>query len=90
MLLTGEMIEPEDAERWGLVNRMVPEDHLEEVTMALANKFSKKSLCCSLIITHQVGHHIFEAVNGQLEHREYLADRIDGSGIRPFSRHLGI
>ena len=43
MLLTGEMIETEDAERWGLVNRMVPEDHLEEVTMALTNKFAKKS-----------------------------------------------
>ena len=30
MLLTGEMIAPEDAERWGLVNRKVPEDHLEK------------------------------------------------------------
>ncbi len=43
MLLTGEMIETEDAERWGLVNRMVPEDHLEEVTMALANKIGQES-----------------------------------------------
>ncbi|MBW1868474.1 MAG: hypothetical protein JRI73_04075 [Deltaproteobacteria bacterium] len=42
MLLTGEMIETEDAERWGLVNRMVPEDHLEEVTMALANKIGQE------------------------------------------------
>jgi len=43
MLLTGEMIEAEDAERWGLVNKVVPGDQLEEATMALANKLAKKS-----------------------------------------------
>jgi enoyl-CoA hydratase/carnithine racemase len=42
MLLTGEMIEPEDAERWGLVNRKVPENHLEETIMVLASKLKKK------------------------------------------------
>jgi len=64
MLLTGEMIETEDAERWGLVNRMVPEDHLEEVTMALANKIGQEKPRGLLIITHQVRHHLFKAVNG--------------------------
>ncbi|MBL7225839.1 MAG: enoyl-CoA hydratase/isomerase family protein [Desulfobacteraceae bacterium] len=43
MLLTGEMIDAEDAERWGLVNKVVPGDQLEEATMALANKLAKKS-----------------------------------------------
>ena len=43
MLLTGEMIEAEDAERWGLVNKVVPGDQLEEATMALANKLAQKS-----------------------------------------------
>ncbi len=43
MLLTGEMIDAEDAERWGLVNKVVPADQLEEATMALANKLAEKS-----------------------------------------------
>jgi len=43
MLLTGEMIDAEDAERWGLVNKVVPEDQLEDATMDLANKLAKKS-----------------------------------------------
>ena len=43
MLLTGDMIDAEDAERWGLVNKVVPADQLEEETMALANKLTEKS-----------------------------------------------
>lgn len=43
MLLTGDMIDAEDAERWGLVNKVVPVDQLEEETMALANKLAEKS-----------------------------------------------
>jgi enoyl-CoA hydratase/carnithine racemase len=43
MLLTGDMIDAEDAERWGLVNHVVPADQLEEATMTLANKLAEKS-----------------------------------------------
>ena len=43
MLLTGDMIDAEDAERWGLVNKVVPGDQLEGETMALANKLAEKS-----------------------------------------------
>jgi enoyl-CoA hydratase/carnithine racemase len=43
MVMTGDMIEARDAERWGLVNRVVPLDKLEEQTMALANKLAEKS-----------------------------------------------
>jgi enoyl-CoA hydratase/carnithine racemase len=43
MLLTGDMVEAQDAERWGLVNKVVPVDKLEEETMALANKLAEKS-----------------------------------------------
>ena len=43
MLLTGDMIEAEDAERWGLVNKVVPKDQLEDETMALAKKLAEKS-----------------------------------------------
>jgi len=43
MLLTGDMVSAEDAERWGLVNKVVPLEQLEEATMALANKLAEKS-----------------------------------------------
>ena len=43
MVLTGDMYDAKDAEQWGLVNRVVPQDKLEEETMALANKLAKKS-----------------------------------------------
>ena len=43
MLLTGDMIDARDAEQWGLVNKVVPGDQLEEETMALANKLAEKS-----------------------------------------------
>jgi len=43
MLLTGDMVSTEDAERWGLVNKVVPPDQLEEATMALAHQLAEKS-----------------------------------------------
>jgi enoyl-CoA hydratase/carnithine racemase len=43
MVLTGDMIDARDAERWGLVNKVVPADQLEEETMALASKLAEKS-----------------------------------------------
>jgi enoyl-CoA hydratase/carnithine racemase len=43
MLLTGDMVDASDAERWGLVNKVVPRDELEKATMVLANKLAEKS-----------------------------------------------
>jgi enoyl-CoA hydratase/carnithine racemase len=44
MLLTGEMISAKEAERIGLVNRVVPASELTSATMALANKIAAKSI----------------------------------------------
>lgn len=43
MVLTGEMITAAEAERLGLVNKVVPKDKLEEATMELAGKLAAKS-----------------------------------------------
>ena len=43
LLLTGDMIDAQTAEKWGLVNKVVPKDQLEAETMALAQKLAAKS-----------------------------------------------
>jgi enoyl-CoA hydratase/carnithine racemase len=43
MLLTGEPISAETAADWGLVNSVVPADHLEDATTALATRIAEAS-----------------------------------------------
>jgi len=43
LLMTGDMIDAETAERWGLVNRVAPAGKLREETLALAKKIAAKS-----------------------------------------------
>jgi len=43
MLLSGDMIDAKEAERLGLVNKVVPVDKLEEETFAFAQKLISKS-----------------------------------------------
>lgn len=43
MILTGEIINAEEAFRYGLVNQVVPADHLESKTMEIANRIAEKS-----------------------------------------------
>lgn len=43
MLLTGELIEAEQARQWGLVNRVVPPEALDAAVLALARQIAGKS-----------------------------------------------
>lgn len=43
LVLTGDLIEAKEAERIGLINKVVPADKLEEETMKLAKKLAGKS-----------------------------------------------
>jgi enoyl-CoA hydratase/carnithine racemase len=40
MLFTGDFLEAKDAERYGLLNRLVPAEELEGETMALARRIA--------------------------------------------------
>lgn len=44
MMLTGEMISPKKALEWGLANRVVPEEQLEEETLKLAESIACNSV----------------------------------------------
>jgi enoyl-CoA hydratase/carnithine racemase len=54
MLLSGDMIDAREAERLGLVNKIVPADKLEEETFAFAQKLINKSP-----IAIQMGKHFY-------------------------------
>ena len=43
MVLTGDIIPASEAQRLGLINRVVPEDQLEEATMEMAEKIAAKN-----------------------------------------------
>ncbi len=43
MVMTGDMYDAKDVERWGLVNKVVPLEKLDEEVMGLANKLAEKS-----------------------------------------------
>jgi len=43
MVMTGDLIDAGEAERWGLVNKVVPQEKLEEETIVLAKKLAEKS-----------------------------------------------
>ena len=43
MLMTGDLINAETAERYGLVNRVVPAEHLDSEVTQLAEKINTKS-----------------------------------------------
>lgn len=43
MLMTGEFIDAHKAEEWGLINRVVEQDELDDACIALANKIVSKS-----------------------------------------------
>jgi enoyl-CoA hydratase/carnithine racemase len=52
MLFTARLISAHEAERWGLVNRVVPVERLETETMELARHIAQASLSCLAIGKH--------------------------------------
>ncbi len=66
MLFTGRMVSAEEAERWGLVNKVVPESELEASAMELARNVAAAS---PLVLA--IGKQAFYATVEQDERRAY-------------------
>src|SRR4051812_37926981 len=66
MLLTGELVDARTAADWGLVNRVVPADELDDAALALAEKIAEAS---PLVIG--IGKEAFYAQAELDEHRAY-------------------
>ncbi len=54
LLFTGDWLSARDAEKWGLINKAVPADKLEETVMAVASKLKEKSPMASKFIKFAV------------------------------------
>jgi enoyl-CoA hydratase/carnithine racemase len=54
LLLTGDWLTAKEAEQWGLINKTVPADKLEETVMAVANKLKERSTMASKFIKYEV------------------------------------
>lgn len=89
LLLTGDWLSPEEAERLGLVNKVVPADKLEETAQELAAKLAKKSPLASRTIKLLVNKGMQADLNTGLELEISAVIQHEGSedvkeGIRAF------
>lgn len=83
MLLTGEFIDAATAERWGLINRAVPRDRLDDEVMALVNDLAKLSRY-ALQIGKDGFYKQIEATQAQAY--EMMADAISRNAVMPDGR----
>ena len=87
LLFTGDWLEAEDAERYGVLNRLVPYEDLEAETMAMASRIANKSPVANRLVKGMVyrglgqslEEHLPEAAHAEVlslaseDHREALA-----------------
>lgn len=70
ILLTGDFLEAEEAERIGVLNRLVPSEDLEETTMELANKIASGPPIAMRLTRRQV----YEGLGYDIETALHRAD----------------
>ena len=89
LILTGRMIDAKEAERLGVVNKVVPPDKLREEVVALANEIIEKSPIivkyAKAAITRPVDAHMLSGLNHELELISLcFATEDNKEGIRAF------
>jgi enoyl-CoA hydratase/carnithine racemase len=73
LLLTGDVISPEEALALGIVNRVVPHDHLMEEALNLAEKIAEKPPLAVRMIKRAV----YQAQTGSLQsHLDYISSQL--------------
>jgi enoyl-CoA hydratase/carnithine racemase len=73
LLLTGDIINPEEALALGIVNRVVPHDHLMEEALNLAEKIAEKPPLAVRMIKRAV----YQAQTGSLRsHLDYISSQL--------------
>ena len=80
MLLTGEFVDAATAERWGLINRAVPKDRLDDEVMALVDQLAKLSRY-ALQIGKEGFYKQIEATQAQAY--EMMAEAISCNAVAP-------
>jgi 2-(1,2-epoxy-1,2-dihydrophenyl)acetyl-CoA isomerase len=73
LLCTGDMIEAKDAERIGLVNKVVSPDQLNSITKALAVKLAKGAPIAMGMIKEAIYLNLSQDVESALSHAAYMA-----------------
>jgi enoyl-CoA hydratase/carnithine racemase len=83
MLLTGRFIDATTAERWGLINRAVPREHLDAEVMALVNELAQLSRYAL-----QIGKEGFykQVESTQAEAYALMAEAISCNAVAPDGR----
>lgn len=73
LLLTGEVIPPEEALELGIVNRVVPHENLMDETFAMAEKIARRPPVAVRMIKRAV----FQALNSDLRsHLDYISSQL--------------
>ena len=96
LFMTGELIEGTTAEEWGLVNKAVPEEELEEATLHLARKIMRIPLEVNILHKHSVNRWMeiqglqpaihsaaeFDVYTAFIDGRPGFRERVEEDGLR--------
>jgi enoyl-CoA hydratase len=72
LLYTGDLVDARDAERMGLVNRVVPLEQLREEVMTLAKKISEKSPVTIRLLKKVANKGFHESLRSGLEYETLI------------------
>ena len=78
LLMTGDIIDAAEAERIGLVNKVVPHDHLMPVVMELAQRLASGPALAIRGTKHTINKHIWSSLNLALDLGLSLEQRSSG------------
>ena len=96
LFMTGELIDGKTAEEWGLVNKAVPEEELEDAALHLARKIMRIPLEVNILHKHSVNRWMeiqglqpaihsaaeFDVYTAFIEGRPGFRERVEEDGLR--------